>query len=65
MTRKYVKRKFDEEGLDALYRSDPERRWTLAEIADAADVPRQTVKLIEKRALKKLREELERRGITA
>jgi len=65
MTRKYVKRQFNHDGLDALHRSDPDRSFSLDEIAEAAGIPRQTVWVIEQRAIRKMREEFIRRGIIA
>ena len=65
MTRKYIKRQFNDERLDELHRSDPSRAYSLGEIARAAGVERQTVYVIEQRAMRKLRQEFERRGIWA
>lgn len=54
---------FDEDALDRLYRSDPGRVWTCAEIAEAAGSYPQMVNGIERRALRKLRDEFMKRGI--
>ena len=61
MTRPY--NRFDDEGLEKLYRSTPpgEER-SLSEIARAAGVCRQQIYNIEKRALAKLRQEFEKRA---
>jgi DNA-directed RNA polymerase sigma subunit (sigma70/sigma32) len=58
-------KRWNDERLDELHRTDVEKEFTVAEIAAAAGVPRQTIYDIEKRALRKLREELIRRGLTA
>jgi DNA-directed RNA polymerase sigma subunit (sigma70/sigma32) len=67
MARKYAQyeKKFNDEALDALHRSDPDRIFALDEIARALGTSRQTVHAIEKRALRKLKAELTRRGMTA
>jgi hypothetical protein len=59
------KNPFNDEGLDRLYRET--HRGTIRtqrEIADAAEAQHQTIFYIEQQALKKIRLELERRGIT-
>jgi AraC-like DNA-binding protein len=66
MARKYTpyEKKFNDEALDELHRSDPDREFDLGEIARALGTSRQTVHAIEKRALRKLRAEFIRRGLT-
>jgi DNA-directed RNA polymerase sigma subunit (sigma70/sigma32) len=56
---------FNYERLDELHRSDPTRQFSVIEIAQAAEITRQSVYEIEKRALRKIREEFIKRGLTA
>ena len=55
--------RFDDKGLDELYRSTPpgEER-TVTEIARAAGVSRQVIYDYERRALAKLKQEFEKRA---
>lgn len=63
MPRKYTRNKFDDEALDALYRSDPTREWSLREMANAANCDPQSILNIQERALRKLRAEMMKRGM--
>ena len=53
--------RFNYQKVDELHRTDPEKEWSVTEIAKAAGVTRQTIYNIEARALRKLREAIEDR----
>ncbi len=64
MPRKYDRKRFNDEGLDDLYRATPrDEVRTIGEIAKAAGVERMTIWIMERRALAKIRAEMQRRGV--